>query len=257
MTSGSQDRSSRQAKIDAAAPKPSKLKPVLVAVVSIVAVVAIVGGVWLSARGDGDGDAGGQSQASAPQGATGPSGGIVVHGDKVKQGAPTLDIYEDFQCPACKSAEEQLGATIEQMAAAGDVKVVYHMKSFLDANIGNDASFRSAVAASCAADAGRFDEYHKTIYANQPQEGAGYSDAQLKAFAEKSGITGDAMTTWEKCYSDQQYGDYVKAVEEQTARDGVTATPAFHVNGKEFDLRQVTSPQDFRQKVLAAGQQGQ
>ena len=39
---------------------------------------------------------------------------------------PVLDIFEDFQCPACKALEETSGATIKNLAAEGKAKVVYH-----------------------------------------------------------------------------------------------------------------------------------
>ena len=142
------------------------------------------------------------------------------------------------------------------MADAGEVKVIYHMKNFLDANLNNDSSTRAGNAAACAADAGKFPAYHDAIYANMPaQEGMGYTDAQLEKVAGTAGITGSALTTWKQCVSNKTYVDYVKRVEESTAKAGITGTPAFRVNGKDFKLQdqQVTSAEDFRTKVLAAG----
>lgn len=252
MSTAPNDRSQRQAKIAAAAPKESRLKPLLVTLVSVIAVVAVVGAVWMGARGDDTQNA--SAGRTYPAGATGEGGGIVVNADKVKPGAPTLDIYEDFQCPACKGAEDQLGPTIDKMSEAGEVKVVYHTKNFLDDQLNNDSSTRAALGAACAADAGKFEAYHDLVFKNQPQqEGTGFTDAQLQQFAEGAGIAGSALDTWKKCYSDEQYTGYVNNVEETSARAGVTATPTFHVNGTKFDLGQVTSVDDFRTKVLAAG----
>lgn len=254
MSTAPHDRSQRQAKIAAAAPKESRLKPLLITLVAVIAVVAIVGAVWMGARGNDTPDP--TAGRTYPTGATGEGGGIVVNADKVKPGAPSLDIYEDFQCPACKGAEDQLGPTIDKMSQSGEAKVVYHMKSFLDANLRNDSSTRSALAAACAADAGAFEKYHDVLYAKQPQEGVGFTDAQLQQYAQEAGVTGSALDTWKKCYSDKKYAAYVSAVEDTTARAGVTSTPVFHVNGKKFDLAQVTSVDDFRTKVLAAGKAG-
>lgn len=259
----SDPRAARQAKIDAAAPRPSKAKPALVGLV-VAAVVAAIGlAVFFGSRSQAPeasptASGTGGPQAGYPVGATGPDGGIVVNASKVKAGAPTLDVYEDFQCPACGQIEKALGSTLKAMADAGEVKLVYHTKNFLDATLSNDSSTRAGNAAACAADAGKFQAYHDTIYANQPpadQEGKGYTDAELEKFAGTAGITGEALTTWKQCTSNKTYVDYVKRVEDATAKAGVNGTPAFRVNGKDFNLeaQKVTSADDFRAKVLAAG----
>lgn len=257
-------RAARQAKIDAAAPRQSKARPALVALVVVLTVVALGAAMFFGTRSQAPAvtqptsatAGGGGPEAGYPKGATGPEGGIVANGATTKAGAPTLDIYEDFQCPACGQVEKAIGPTIKKMEAAGEVRVVYHMKSFLDANLGNDSSLRAAIGASCAADAGKFAAYHDTIYANQPaQEGTGYTDAALEKFAGTAGITGQELTTWKKCNADKTYTDYVKRVEDATAKAGVTGTPSFRVNGKDFKLedQKVTSAEDFRTKILAAG----
>ena len=71
---------------------------------------------------------------------------IVANPTTAKAGAPTLDIYEDFQCPACGQVEQALGSTIKKMADAGEVKVIYHMQNFLDANLNNDSSTRAGIS---------------------------------------------------------------------------------------------------------------
>ena len=75
----------------------------------------------------------------------------------------------------------RLGSTFQEQAQAGKIKLVYHVKNFLDDNLRNDSSTRAANAAFCASDAGKFREFHNTIFPNQPaNEGDGYTDAQLK-----------------------------------------------------------------------------
>lgn len=263
MTSGKQaksDRAARQAKIDAAAPKERKTKPALVAAVVLVTLLALGAAVWFGNRSTAPDPAGTATGNSAdhPQGATGPEGGIAISSANLKEGAPTLDVYEDFQCPACQQIEQALGPTIKKMANDGEIKVVYHTKTFLDANLRNDASTRAGNGAACAADAGAFGAYHDQVYANPPaNEGEGWTDAQLEQFASAAGISGDKMTTWQQCFADRKYTPYLQRVEEATARAGVTSTPSFRVNGEKFDLQQqqIASAEDFRTKVLAAGGQ--
>ena len=260
MTSGKQaksDRAARQAKIDAAAPKQSKARPVLVAAVVLITLLALGAAVWFGNRSTSPEEpTAAGTAAQQPQGATGPEGGIAIAGDNLAEGAPTLDIYEDPQCPACQQIEQALGPTIKQMADSGQIKVVYHVKTFLDASLNNDASTRAGNGLACAADAGAFQAYHDELYANPPAtEGQGWADEQLQQFASTAGVSGEAMTTWRKCFADRQYTPYLQRVEEATARAGVRSTPTFRVDGEEFNLQeqQIASAEDFRTKVLAAG----
>lgn len=252
MTSGKKARQERQAKIDAAAPKPSRSRAIVGIAVALIVVIGVGGAIWAGTRG-------GSAPASAayPAGATAADGGIVVNGDKVLAGAPTLDIYEDFQCPACKSAEEYLGQTIESLSSSGKAKVVYHIKNFLEAtpsftSLGKTSSTRTGVGAACAADAGRFIQYHDAVFAAQPeQEGTGYTDEQILQLGTTAGISGGALDTFTQCVKDQKYKGYIAKVEDKSARDGVTATPTFRVNGEAIKLSATTTPEQFSAMVLA------
>jgi protein-disulfide isomerase len=253
MTSGT---SSRKAKAQAAAPKSGANRAVIGAVVAVLVVVAVVVAVTLGSRGGSTATSGSgtvSSSASAlPVGATGPGGGIVVNPGKARAGAPTLDLYEDFQCPICGQLEKLFGAQIRSMAAAGDIRLVAHTLSFLDDNLHNDSSLRAASAAACAADAGRFGPYHDAVYAGQPaREGQGYTDAQLQGFARKAGLTGAALATWQRCVTSGQHTAYVRAVQTQSEKDGVFGTPTLKLNGRVLNLKQLT-PEYLTAQVKAA-----
>jgi protein-disulfide isomerase len=253
MTSGS---SSRKAKAQAAAPRQGGNKAVIGAVVAVLVVVAVVVAVAFGARGSGSAtpaaSSSGASASALPVGATGPGGGIVVNPGKAKQGAPTLDLYEDFQCPICGQLEKLFGAQIRSLAAAGDITLVTHTMSFLDDTLKNDSSLRAASAAACAADAGRFGPYHDAVYAGQPaKEGQGYTDAQLEGFARTAGITGSALSTWQQCVKSGQHTPYVKAVQTRSEKDGVFGTPTLKLNGKVLDLQKLT-PEYLTAQVKAA-----
>jgi protein-disulfide isomerase len=251
MTSGS---SSRKAKAQAAAPRQGANKAVIGAVVAVLVVVAVIVAVALGARGSGTATPGATSPAASalPVGATGPVGGIVVNPGKARTGAPTLDLYEDFQCPICGQLEKLFGAQIRSLAAAGDITLVTHTMSFLDDTLKNDSSLRAASAAACAADAGRFGPYHDAVYAGQPaKEGQGYTDAQLEGFARTAGITGSALSTWQQCVKSGQHTAYVQAVQTQSEKDGVFGTPTLKLNGKVLDLQKLT-PEYLTAQVKAA-----
>ncbi len=251
MTSGKQARADRQAKIAAATPKQTNTRTILGVVIALVAVIAVGVVIWMATRGSGTNDP--TAAKGIPAGATASDGGIVVNAGGLKSGLPTLDVYEDFQCPACKTAEGILGPTIKQLASSGSANVVYHMKTFLDDNLRNDSSKRAALGATCAADAGKFLAYHDNAFSGQPaREGDGFTDLQLEGFAVQSGISGSALDTWKACVKDKRYASYLTKVEDRSARDKVNATPTFRINGQEVKFNQVKTTQEYVDQFVAA-----
>ncbi len=243
--------SGRQAKIDAARGSGGAgvNKVVVAAVVVIVAIIAVVGGViWVEQSSKDEVTGGGNA---LPTGVSALGEGYPAFQDVTPAAnAPVVDLYEDFQCPACASFEAVVGSTFTGLAQEGKIKLVYHVKNFLDDNLGNDASTRAGNAAFCASDAGKFQEFHDQVFPNQPaREGDGFSDAQLKGFAETAGVTGEALTTWQACHDAGKYVDYVNSVEEQSFADGVRGTPTVKIDGEEVELGSIASPELLTQAI--------
>jgi protein-disulfide isomerase len=252
-TKGTKPATSRQAKVEAvrAGAGSGANKIVVATVVIVVAIIAVVAGVIISTRGDDAPAAGG---GALPPGVSAMGAGYPAFADVTPDaGAPTVDLYEDFQCPACAQFESLVGSTVTGLAAEGKIKLVYHVKNFLDDNLGNDSSTRAANAAFCAADAGRFQEFHDQVFPGQPaQEGAGFTDAQLTEFAKAAGIEGEALTTWTSCLTSGRYDAYVDSVEAKSFEDGVRGTPTVRIDGEEQELNAIVSPEGFTQAVEAA-----
>ena len=217
-------------KLKVAAPKQGPSKALIAALIATVLVIAGFAAFLVT-------QSGGSDNAAVPTGGIAGGKGLVLYPDaKLQSGAKTVDVYEDFQCPVCKGFETQNGDMMKTMAKNGQVKVVVHMMTFLDNNFGNDASALAANAGFCAADAGKFPEYHSAVYANQPAtEGDGYTVDQLKSFGKTAGITGAAYTTFVKCVDSNKYSDYAKQTETQSGKDEVTSTPTFFINGTLVD----------------------
>lgn len=235
-------------KLAAAAPKgrnPVVIGAVIAAVVLVAVVVAILMGT--------SGKSGGTGGSAQPAGVTGgEGGGIVANAATAKSNAPTLDIYLDFQCPVCGSFEKAFGPDLTAMAKAGEIKLVFHILSFLDTNLKNDSSSRSANAAACASDAGTFLPYHSAVFAAQPtQEGVGYTDAQLTEFAGVAGITGNALTTWQQCTTSGQHAQYVTDVQTAAEKAGVFGTPTVKLDGKDI-TKTLTTPEALITQVKLA-----
>ncbi|MGL5930030.1 MAG: DsbA family protein [Dermatophilaceae bacterium] len=248
-------QTARQAKAQAVASSGGpRVNPVVAAaVVVIVAIVAVVGGVVWSQSGAEDEGGTRSTELILPAGVTEAGAGYVAFSDVTPvAGAPTLDVYEDFQCPACADYEERVGATIRDLAEQGRIRLVYHVKNFLDDNLRNDSSTRAGTAAFCAVDAGRFQEFHDLLFANQPaREGDGFTDAQLRELAERAGITGSALSTWQTCSDSGRYDAYLDSVEDQSARDGIRGTPTVRLDGEDI-TQQAGTPEQLTALVEAA-----
>jgi protein-disulfide isomerase len=242
----------RRAKLEAAAAQQRRAattKVVVAVVVVLLVVVGVVGAVLLGSR---DKQAASTAGGSAlPKGAPAMGAGIVVN-PGAPSTVPTLDLYEDFQCPVCGEFERIFGVQIADMVKSNQVKLVAHPLSFLDDNLRNDSSNRAANAAACAADAGKFLQYHAAVFQGQPaKEGEGYTDAQLRGFATQAGITGAALGTWQKCYDDRAHNQWVESVQTQSEKDGVNGTPTVKLDGQTLDLAGLTQA-SLAAKVKAA-----
>lgn len=240
---------SRKAKIQAATPKQGPNRIVIATVVAVVAIIAVVAGTVVANRSS---DAAATAGGSAlPRGAAAMGAGLTSELGTATSG-PVVDVYEDFQCPVCGQFEKFYGDAVRSLERSGKAQVRFHVLTFLDGNLRNDSSARAANAAMCAADAGRFSAFHQQVYGHMPaKEGQGYTDAQLEGFAQAAGVTGPALTTWQKCVKDKAHNQYVESVQTQSDKDGVRGTPTVRVNGKDFSFATV-SPEDFAAKVLEA-----
>jgi protein-disulfide isomerase len=238
-------------KIATVTPKKG-LNPIIIG--AVVAAVLIVGVVVAIVMAKNSGTTGTSSNGSAdPVGiVANDGGGILANAATVKGNAPTVDLYEDFQCPTCGALEKAMGPTFASMAKTGEIRLIVHTLSFLDDNLKNDSSKRSANAVACASDAGKFLEYHAAVFAAQPaQEGAGYTDAQLTAFATEVGITGPALTTWQKCTTSGQHDVYVADTQTNAEKAGVSSTPTVKLDGKDI-TRTLTTVEALVARVKAA-----
>ncbi len=250
----------RQAKIAAATgTQRNPSRTILGAVVALLVVVGVIAAIVLANRSGDEASppAGGSTtdtgEVKLPQGVADPHAPVVAtNGGVLRQGVPTLQIFEDFQCPACKHAEDLFGPTIKDMGSKGDINVVYYVKTFMDDSLRNDSSMKVGNAALCASDAGKFEDYHDKVYAKQPSgEGSGYSDADVEAAARESGLEGATFDTWKQCVADRPYVPYLRGLEEYTAQTmNVRSTPSFYVDNKRMALRNEMTADDFRNLVL-------
>ncbi|GIJ29242.1 membrane protein [Micromonospora qiuiae] len=179
----------------------------------------------------------------APPGANDTGTGIVVG-----SGPVTVDIYEDYLCPACKRFEQTSGATIDQLISEGKIRAVYHPVAYLNRFSSTDYSTRSSAASGCAAEGGKFTEFGKALFERQPAEnGAGLSNDQLIDIGAEVGLDREAFGG---CVRDGKYRSWSAHVTDAASRANVTGTPTVRVNGEPV---RDWSPANIIAAVEAAG----
>lgn len=110
---------------------------------------------------------------------------------------------------------------------AGKVRLVW--KDF--AWIGEESRL-SAQGARCAAQQGKFWEYHDHLYGNQRGENRGqFAAANLKQFAAALGLNAAAFNS---CLDKAEDIPTIQRELTEARQRGVTATPTFYVNGQRL-----------------------
>jgi protein-disulfide isomerase len=142
--------------------------------------------------------------------------------------AVTIDLYEDFQCPACEAWGRTVFPSLaSNELAAGTVKIVFHDMAFL-----GPESTDAGRAAHAAAQQGRFWDMWATLYANQGRENSGaFSRARLIAMADRLGLDVDRFEAEMDSTAAQAAIDDSRA---DAGRAGVTSTPTLIIEGRAF-----------------------
>jgi len=195
-----------------------------VAVVLVLVIAGMIG--WSVMAGQDQDNAG---KLTVPSAAVDEGTAFAVGSGPVK-----IDVYEDFMCPICREFESGSGAAIQQLVSDGKVTVQYHPIAILDrASNGTQYSTRSAAAAAAAAQGGKFSEYHKVLFDNQPAEGSdGLTDAKLIELGRSVGLTDRAFAD---AVTGKTYWAWATKVTEEASGRGVTGTPTVLVAGQQLD----------------------
>lgn len=144
----------------------------------------------------------------------------------------TIDVFEDFQCPACRSFTESIEPLITQnLVSTGKARYVFHNYPFIDGNGASNGgeSDQAANAAMCANEQSKFWEMHAIIYANWNGENQGsLSDRRLQAMAQSIGLD---MNAFNACFNANKFKADIQADFDKGLKMGVNGTPSVFVNG--------------------------
>ncbi|MCS3781027.1 DsbA family protein [Tsukamurella ocularis] len=137
---------------------------------------------------------------AAPSGGAGATTGSDEGAVRIGTGGPTITIYLDFLCPACKNFETTYGTDITAAVRGGRLTVEYRPVSFLDRqSASGDYSSRALAAFLQVGRSGGTDAtlgFLTSMFLSQPQEG-GSSDltnAEIATIAGASGTVDTAVT---------------------------------------------------------------
>lgn len=168
------------------------------------------------------------------------------------QGVPTVDIWEDFQCPVCGQFEGVNGDYIASIIAEKKAKVVFHPLSFIGSRYNPNESKVAANAAACSADEDKFIAFHSGLYKilpNSENSGLWTSDYMID-FGASLGITSEKFKS---CVRNMEYGDWVDNIAKDGAAKNINSTPTVLVNGKELDRNtQYFNPVEFQKAIEGA-----
>lgn len=146
---------------------------------------------------------------------------------------PVMDVYEDFQCSACRTFERGSGATIQQLADHGKVKVVYYPFTVFGSQPQRASSVRAWSAAKCVP-ASLWARYHNLLYASQPAPTAagGFTPSLLIRLGRTAGITSSGFT---QCVQSQQFAVQDAPLSDQIMNSGVTSMLTLKLNGQALN----------------------
>jgi protein-disulfide isomerase len=144
----------------------------------------------------------------------------------------TIDLYEDPLCTNCKTFVETAGPQLQTWLDSSTAKIRYYVVSYLNGQSPTRYPSRAAEAMYCAADAGRFREYHDIVFGDQPTPGADVTNDELIADGPRAGITGERQTAFAQCVKSGKYSEFVSKISDKANQDGIFATPTLLVDGK-------------------------
>jgi protein-disulfide isomerase len=248
MNKGTRDRSARdrladERKLQQQRDRRNRALGVIGGAGTLIVVAVVLAVVINSDRGKSEAD---YKEAIAP--AIRQADGSIV---MAKPGVttPVMEVYEDFQCPACQNLEKVSGNTIKRLAAEGRVKVIYRPFRLFNEEPTKGNSQRAANAALCAP-ADHWVRYHDLIFQNQPEETVtGFSTRKLTSWGAEAGITGSAF---EKCVDNGEKNLQVQQMTDHAMNVGkVKQSPTVKLNGKEITSKAFV-PADLDKAISSA-----
>ena len=130
--------------------------------------------------------------------------------------------YSDFQCPGCGAAFASVKDAVNQYG--GKIKFTYKHFPLTGRH---PYAFKAAEASECAADQGKFWEYHDKLFENQQK----LDVASLKKFAADIGLN---TTKFSSCLESGVMAQIIDQDAQEGRKLNIEGTPTFFINGKKY-----------------------
>lgn len=224
--------------------RPPKINQSLILPISILAAAVLIAGAIIYTRKGGEGQKQGTLVTNANL--------KIDDSDPVlgnKNAKITIVEFADFRCPFCeKFFKETESKLLSDYVRTGKAKFIF--KNY--AVLGQQSTWASE-AAECAAEQGKFWEYHNWLYANQAPENdlTYYSKANLIKYAGKIDSINTAQFT--PCLNTDKYSKQVADDLAQGQSLGVSGTPTVLVmvnNNTKFDVAYINSQLQLNKFVI-------
>ncbi len=166
-----------------------------------------------------------------------------------REDAPVV-IYEfaDFACPGCAQFAAVVTPYIKQRyVEQGNVRFVHY--DFPLTSI-HPTAFLAARAGRCAAEQGRFWEYHDLLYAQQ-QNWAGVEEPSA-LFVDYAGQVGLDRSVFETCLRSDRYATEVTKNMRLGEALNVPGTPTLFINGRRAEIRSLEDLDRLIQQEIGA-----
>ncbi len=190
--------------------------------------VGVNAGSLGAGAGNGAGTANAAPSGNAGAGANAPPAQVnmaeLINGSNKIFGTDSAKVkiveFSDFECPFCGRVYPTIQA-LEQKYGVGKIAIYY--RHFPLTSLHPNAR-PAALASECAAEQGKFVEFHDKLFANQ----TALSGANLKQYAADLGL--DAAK-FNQCFDSSKYAQKVDSDTSLGNKSGVSGTPTFFVNG--------------------------
>jgi protein-disulfide isomerase len=139
----------------------------------------------------------------------------------------TIMEFTDFECPFCAKAGQEMKKVLLNNPNVRLIFKDYPLDSACNEKITKPfhrSACRAALYARCAAEQGRFWEYHDILFGNQ----SALDKASLESYASEVGLD---MSKFRECAESHRHRDKIAADIEEAYALGVGGTPTFFING--------------------------
>lgn len=149
----------------------------------------------------------------------------------------TIVEYADFLCPYCAKYTNEVEPDVRRnYISTGKVKFVFRPMAYIAGD-----SARAAAGGYCAADQGKFWDYHDYVYKKtwsdyysqgmKPDEVTLFRPDNTKSLATAAGLDSDAS---QLCVDSGKYSAAVKQATDEAHSRGISGTPHFLINDRDF-----------------------